>query len=236
MQENLDEKIYSNIRRHLFDVLCLFVFILYFIFLLFFYIETLKAKIIWFIIFALFLFLFSRSLKFLIKERKNIKNMFRLNPKHKIRDIIIIIIQIISALFIFYFVFIMILFGLAFQPIKHRPDNSIALNTAIHQLNNAIIYEYSINGITFSDIKTKEELKTLFQKHISIQELPPEYDIENCFQATNGIIFKIVKFEEGCKTIDLQKPLNSSCVIEIDVNGQKNPNIVNKDIFRVVLS
>lgn len=43
------------------------------------------------------------------------------------------------------------------------------------------------------------------------------------------IMFILYKYEPQCKTVDLENPVNSSCLIIVDINGIKNPNIKDAD-------
>lgn len=43
------------------------------------------------------------------------------------------------------------------------------------------------------------------------------------------IMFILYKYEPKCQTVDIENPVNSSCLIVVDINGIKNPNIKDAD-------
>lgn len=234
-----DENQYAMLRRHFANVLVLFVFIYISIHIYCFDIyqtKFFKAHIIYGSFILLFLYLFVKEIIYLLKERKNFKNFFKLNPKHKIRDILLFIWHFFFVSIIYYIFIICLLLYTAFPIAPAKPDHSIVTKTTINMLNSALIYEYAKNGTQISDINTKEELELILKKGLPLQELPTEYNNGNYWQTTNGVIYRIVKFEKNCSKTDLHEPLNSSCVIEFDVNGAKKPNRLNQDIFHVILN
>ena len=51
-----------------------------------------------------------------------------------------------------------------------------------------------------------------------------EYKGKPIITTTDGIMYMFYKFEKGCKTVDLDTPKNSSCLVDVDINGIKKPN------------
>lgn len=186
-------------------------------------------------ILILILYWFLSSIITIIKNRKNLKNLFQISKKHKVRDIFQIIIH--SAIYIFILLLFILIWNEANRPCYQNNRNRY-VKKSISILNQAISLEYEIEKTKISDLETSNDLKALFGRRLNILEktnLHKKYQDERYFQTADGIIYSIVKFEKGCKTIDIENPMNSSCVMEFDVNGEKKPNKLNDDIFQAVI-
>lgn len=188
-------------------------------------------------ILTLILYWFLSSIITIIKNRKNLKNLFKISKKHKVRDIFQIIIH--SAIYIFILILFILIWNEANRPCY--PNNRIiipSVKKSISILNQAISLEYSLEKTKISDFETADDMQALFKRRLGIMDkgnLHQQYQDNKYFQTFDGIVYSIVKFEKGCKIIDIENPMNSSCVIEFDINGEQKPNKSNEDIFQAVI-
>ncbi len=183
----------------------------------------------------LILYWFLSSIITIIKNRKNLKNLFKISKKHKVRDIIQIIIH--STIYILVLLLFIRIWNEANRPCYQNNRNGY-VKKCISILNQAISLEYSLEKTKISDFETADDMQALFKRRLSIKDkgnLPKKYQDNRYFQTFDGIIYSIVKFEKGCKIIDIENPMNSSCVIELDINGAQKPNKLNDDIFQAVI-
>lgn len=57
-----------------------------------------------------------------------------------------------------------------------------------------------------------------------------DYDIYPMMLLLDGSMFIIINYENGCKKVDKNTPMNSDCVFLVDVNGVNPPNMRNGEI------
>ena len=76
----------------------------------------------------------------------------------------------------------------------------------------------------------KFPLKEYSAKEIKEYNLS-EYKGKPIITMDNGVMYMFYKFKKGCKTVDLDKPANSDCLIDIDISGTEKPN--NKKNFNI---
>lgn len=184
------------------------------------------------------IYLFISSLITIIKKRKQLNNIFKISKEHKIRDVIQIVFHSLVYICILAFCF-----TICYETNKpHYPTNrsieSNSVRKAVSTLNQAIMLEFALEGTEISKIETQDDFIALFERRIDTTEkkkLPEKYQKKEYFQTGDGIIYSITKFEKGCKVVDIENPMNSSCVIEFDINSDKEPNKLNVDIFQTIV-
>ena len=117
---------------------------------------------------------------------------------------------------------------------------------AISGLNLVIFTDYKSGASKISEINTVDELAQIFVRGhnlirtnnisnsnydkgiISEKELKV-YQNFPCFETSDKKFFAITKFEAGCKNVDMKNPENSSCIIEVDLNGKDKPNQMSEE-------
>lgn len=125
-------------------------------------------------------------------------------------------------------------------------DIQTLIQTSINDINQALDLEKQIDNVTINDIKDSKEFAKVLAKRLkttSIQNFTnpgivtvefssnelKKYNLEElkntpAVHTITGFIYYIVKFEKGCKTVDLKDPSKSSCIIMVDINGINKPN------------
>lgn len=148
----------------------------------------------------------------LIKHFKNIKYIFKIDEKHKIKDILIIFLQ---ALFTIAASVIFLLSLLLISSFKNMPKQNFdapsvkAYNILYKQMQ---AYKPAYNNLSGFENSFFEGLN-LNEKH----------------QTPDGIIYSVIKFQNECRVINTEDYKKSDCLIEADVNGFKKPNKPHKD-------
>lgn len=204
-----------------------------------------------FIVFFCILFGFIiYQLKKLNKNKEMFKDLFKFQKPILVKYIFqILLILIFSLLLIFQTAFLGLL---AFSMIKdncglHVSDIRASYKISFVMLNHVLNLEKKLSGnvsyenanefgkiianrrpivgfynITDADVKIKDREKSFTNREIKKYNLS-EY--KNMPVIDVGETIMISKFEPGCKTVDLDNPENSSCIIDVDVNGFKEkPN------------
>ncbi len=170
------------------------------------------------------------KIKYIFKKTKNrLKDIFQIS--------FIMIFLIIDIIFISFIIFVMINNSCS----SSGYYSVVEYKRAISMLNQAIFLDYKSEASKISEIKTVDELAQIFVRRISLAET---YNISNsyydkgkikekelkvyqnfpCFKTPDNKFFAITKYEAGCKNVDLKTPENSSCIIEVDLNGKSKPN------------
>lgn len=154
---------------------------------------------------------------------------------------------------IIFIVFILLLSGLylAYKYQNQEKDNipkdvQTLVKMSINDINQALEDERQLENKTLNDIKTAKNFADILAKRlkttatqnfthtgiVSVEFSKNEikkYNLEEltkmpAIHTISGFIYYIVKFEEGCKSVDLKEPYKSSCIIMVDINGINKPN------------
>lgn len=204
--------------------------------------------IFWVIIIFLLLFCLITNFVYIIKHKKELKYLFKIDEEHKFRDIS----QIIVHSSIIIFLIILNLSGyIDIKAPKTRPiDDYQTMMKVVAQINQATLLDYQLENKTnigsledfmnsiirrtnyvslysynYDGIKTQNFSKPKIKNH-NLSEIENKPTI---FLDSYGSMFSVIKFKNGCSFYDDENVLNSDCVILIDRNGVKPPNEYKKD-------
>ena len=217
--------------------------------------TILVVNLIVFIIYSIIL-----SYKYLRKNKKFFKYLFKMSsPKPKVKDVVQIIIVIILSAFLVLAVGIVgtitTLLFYSSHSCSERACQGVECRSLIKRnwsaLNQVVSLEKQLEGkIDYSNEKAFAEIlskrlslidtyntsyknkeKTLSEKEIRKYNLK-EYKNKPILLVADGSTIMVLKFENGCKNVDLVNVENSSCLIDVDINGfMKKPN--NKDVENI---
>ncbi len=217
--------------------------------------TILVVNLIVFIIYSIIL-----SYKYLRKNKKLFKYLFKMSsPKPKVKDVVQIIIVIILSAFLVLAVGIVgtitTLLFYSSHSCSERACQGVECRSLIKRnwsaLNQVVSLEKQLEGkIDYSNEKAFAEIlskrlslidtyntsyknkeKTLSEKEIRKYNLK-EYKNKPILLVADGSTIMVLKFENGCKNVDLVNVENSSCLIDVDINGfMKKPN--NKDVENI---
>ena len=190
-----------------------------------------------------------KSLKYLIQNRKCFK--YALFPKFPVKlkeclKLLIIVILFLLNLFIICLISLFI-YGISNSQgcaVEYRMQYKKALSA----LNQVLVLEYALEGKQVKDFQNANEFanmiisrmqveddyvyniksdkykfKTFTEDEIKKYNLT-EYKDKPFFIDKSGIAYIVSKFEQGCNNVDLENHENSSCLIDVDVNGFREPN------------
>ena len=193
--------------------------------------------LIYLILFILLVILIKKgfkSLKYLIENRKCFK--YALFPKLPVKlkeclKLLIIVILFLLNLLIIYLISLFI-YGISNSQgcaIEYRRYRIIALSN----LNQVLELENKVEGKKVKDFQNVEdvyniksdkyEYKTFKKGEIKKYKLT-EYKDKPFVVDARGIAYIVSKYEQGCNKVDLENHENSSCLIDVDVNGFREPN------------
>ena len=79
------------------------------------------------------------------------------------------------------------------------------------------------NGRTLIDTKIYTKDNKFSSKEIKNYNLK-EYEGKPILIIADGMLYMFTKFEKGCNKVDIEEVENSSCLIDVDVNGIKKHN------------
>lgn len=187
----------------------------------------------------------------IISKRHDFKYFCKINDKHKIKDISLIVIYslIITVLVTMYVSVGIVLSWLNKQLTtpEFAPAHNKAMILIKRNLPNPRQYKTSqefasalvnnmplIQEVYYFSVEGKENLS--FNKQEIKKCKLKKYVSNPTFITTDGIIYSIIKYEQGCKIVDLRNQENSSCVIEIDANGLRKPNKYAADRVLLVIN
>lgn len=197
--------------------------------------------------FLLFLFFFHK----MYKNIKYLKYFYRLDLCHKTTEIIIVIVLFLMN-FVMFFGNTVFLFSAAgmkeynrnifsqniFYMQKHisslvgcLDSSSISEEKFAENLFNEICNVKKAYYITIDDVNA-----SMFSKHEINRYNLKRYIKRPTVRGEDGMIYSLVKYQEGCRYIDTEKPYSSDCVLEIDLNGFKDPNNEKTDRLIFVIS
>lgn len=120
------------------------------------------------------------------------------------------------------------------------------LQKAIDEVEYVLAQEQETTGMTVQKYKKDSDLAKMFVRHLDVSSIqnffynsvittrftPNErymYKLERyadmpIIQTANLNMYIILKFEQGCKIVDLNEMQNSSCIVLVDLNGINKPN------------
>ena len=227
-------------------------------FYLFYIFIILVINLIVFIIYSIILSY--KSYNYLRKNKKLFKYLFKMSsPKPKVKDVVQIIIVIILSAFLVLAVGIVgtitTLLFYSSHSCSERACQGVECRSLIKRnwstLNQVVSLEKQLEGkIDYSNEKAFAEIlskrlslidtyntsyknkeKTLSEKEMRKYNLK-EYKNKPILLVADGSTIMVLKFENGCKNVDLVNVENSSCLIDVDINGfMKKPN--NKDVENI---
>lgn len=191
---------------------------------------------------------FITNLLYILKHKSDLKNLFKINENHRGRDTSQIIVH-------FFVIFLFIILNLScyvdIKTPKKLPLRSYYNKMKIVSiLNEATILDYKLENKT--NIGSIEDfMNSIIRRTPSVKLYAYYYDgiqtlnfskseikkknlneIENkptIFFTNYNSMFSVIKFKNGCSFYDSENVLNSDCVILIDANGIKPPNVHNAD-------
>lgn len=204
--------------------------------------------VFWGIIIFLLLFCLITNSVYIIKHKKDLKYLFKIDEEHKFRDISQIIVH--SSIIILLIILNLSIYMDMKIP-KTRPfDDYHAMMKVVAHINQATLLDYQLENKTnidslenfmnsiikrtnsvslysyhYDGIKTQNFSKQKINKY-NLSEIEGKPTI---FLDSYGSMFSVIKFKNGCSFYDDENVLNSDCVILIDGNGTKPPNEYKKD-------
>ncbi len=188
------------------------------------------TRIIICILIFIFVILTGSSIRYMIINRKNFKYLFKISPEHKVRDILQILIYLCV---IFSIIGFFVYHNVASYKPYDRDNARIRLKKDVVDLAMAVD-KITVFGETIDEVKTDAELALMLSRYMQvlgtynfeidgkekIQEryLKPvaEYAEKPSFQAADGSLYTILKFENGCMMADKENIENSDCIIQIN--------------------
>ncbi len=94
-------------------------------------------------------------------------------------------------------------------------DNKIRIEKSVRYINDSLFLEKKFSGTTISDIKSKTDLAKILIYRMDAFQVGENTD--HSWKSKDGILYSIIKYENGCKNVDNNDIKNSSCVIKIDI-------------------
>ena len=188
-----------------------------------------------------------KSLKYLIENRKCFK--YALFPKLPVKlkeclKLLIIVILFLLNLLIIYLISLFI-YGISNSQgcaIEYRRYRIIALSN----LNQVLVLENKVESKQVKDFQNANEFANMIISRMHVEDVYniksdkykyktfkngeikkyklTEYKDKPFVVDARGIAYIISKFEQGCNNVDLENHENSSCLIDVDVNGFREPN------------
>ena len=203
---------------------------------------------LWCVISFLLLFCLITNLMYILKNKKELKHLFKIHKEHKLRDISQIVVHsFIISLFIILNLscyidiktpkklphqsyhdkmkIVSTLYQATILDYKLENKTNIGsiedfMNSIIRRTTSVKLYSYYYDGIQTQNF-SKFEIE---KKNLSELENKP-----TVFFTNYNSMFTVIKFKSGCAFYDDENVLNSDCVILIDGNGVKPPNVHNND-------
>ncbi len=206
--------------------------------------------LIYLILFILLVILIKKgfkSLKYLIENRKCFK--YALFPKLPVKlkeclKLLIIVILFLLNLLIIYLISLFI-YGISNSQgcaIEYRRYRIIALSN----LNQVLELENKVEGKKVKDFQNAKEFANMIISRMHVEDVYniksdkyeyktfkkgeikkyklTEYKDKPFVVDARGTAYIVSKFEQGCNNVDLENHENSSCLIDVDVNGFREPN------------
>ena len=206
--------------------------------------------LIYLILFILLVILIKKgfkSLKYLIENRKCFK--YALFPKFpfKLKEclkLLIIVILFLLNLLIIYLISLFI-YGISNSQgcaIEYGRYRIIALSN----LNQILELENKVEGKKVKDFQNANEFANMIISRMHVEDVYniksdkyeyktfkkgeikkhklTEYKDKPFVVDARGIAYIVSKYEQGCNKVDLENHENSSCLIDVDVNGFREPN------------
>ncbi len=206
--------------------------------------------LIYLILFILLVILIKKgfkSLKYLIENRKCFK--YALFPKFpfKLKEclkLLIIVILFLLNLLIIYLISLFI-YGISNSQgcaIEYRRYRIIALSN----LNQVLELENKVESKQVKDFQNANEFANMIISRMHVEDVYniksdkyeyktfkkgeikkyklTEYKDKPFVVDARGIAYIVSKYEQGCNKVDLENHENSSCLIDVDVNGFREPN------------
>lgn len=202
----------------------------------------------WCVISFLLLFCLITNLMYILNHKKELKHLFKIHKEHKLRDVS----QIIVHFFIiFLFIFLNLSCYMDIKTPKRLPNQNYQDKMKlVSNLNQATILDYKLENKTNTG-SIEDFMNSIIRRTTSVKLYAYSYDgiqtqnfskfeiekknmreIENnptVFFTNYNSMFSVIKFKSGCAFYDDENVLNSDCVILIDGNGPKPPNVHNDD-------
>ena len=177
-----------------------------------------------------------------------LKYIFKISADKPVQSVL----QIIAILVLILFLVIVCIYSFIsiFCPDTGKCDYKTEYRHAISMANQEIMIEEKINGKINYD--SAENIAKIFIEHrkgninkvyniqtkyfdTSKKGLPKEYQNMPAWIDNENRIFVITKFEQGCKIVNQENVLDSSCIIEFDYNGKQKPNTIHQDRFQLII-
>ena len=186
----------------------------------------------------------------MIINRKNLKYLFKINPKHKIRDTLQLLIYLTIILSVIgLFIYHNVIGCTSSKADSHRNY----LKIAVYQLTLGLQHEKELEGITIKDFSSSEEFAQMLANRLNAMgvcnfeagDIPQAEEVtakkicaetdKYFFQTANGTIYTIMKFENSCQNINDEDIENSDCVIQINSAPWENKKITGENIINVAI-